>query len=426
MMRSTQRQVAALVAVSVLVAYGATIGMVLMLRGGSFKPPAPDMRGLRIVAGLYAAHPGMRAELLRVSAASGLNVREISDRDMRVCAPAARPACAPSGPVKVMRPVRATNDVWLAADHDALPPLPPHRVTPAIRLAGLLAVMGLPTLALSLWASRRVTAPLLRLAAQAERVDPETIAAPLPVEGTTEIRLLAETFNRLILRLTRYAAGQRRMLAAVSHDLRTPLTRLRLRAETVSDPALRQVLVRDTAIMQVLIDHSLQLLQAQDRAADLGWVDLQALLQTVADDMTDAGAKVEVGELPPISASCNAPMLTRAIENLIDNAAKYAGGSTLKLRQEGGAAVIEVADRGPGLTEAAKELAFEPWYRGDAARTDQGNGLGLAIVKTLITAQGGAVELADNVPHGLVARLILPVSRAQAARPQVPMQAAAE
>jgi signal transduction histidine kinase len=299
-----------------------------------------------------------------------------------------------------------------------LPPRPPHRITPGIRLAGLLAVMGLPTLALSLWASRRVTAPLLRLAAQAERVDPETIAAPLPVEGTTEIRLLAETFNRLILRLTRYAAGQRRMLAAVSHDLRTPLTRLRLRAETVQDPALRHLLVRDTDVMQVLIDHSLQLLQAQDRAADLGWVDLPALLQTVADDMTDAGAKVELGDLPPVSANCNAPMLTRAIENLIDNAAKYAGGSTLLLHQAGGAAVIEVADHGPGLSDAAKDLAFEPWYRGDAARGDQGNGLGLAIVKTLMTAQGGAVELADNAPQGLVARLILPMSRVQAARPQ--------
>jgi signal transduction histidine kinase len=426
MMRSTQRQVAALVAISVLVAYGVTIGLVIALRGTPGNQlHSPDMRALRIVAALYAAHPDMRAELLNRAQASGLEIRAFPDRQVRACAASpGGPACAPELSSPDMLPVQATNDIWLGVVHHAWPPMPPHRVTPGIRLAGLLAVMGLPTLALSLWASRRVTAPLLRLAAQAERVDPETIAAPLPVEGTTEIRQLAETFNRLILRLTRYAAEQRRMLAAVSHDLRTPLTRLRLRAETATDPALRQMLVRDTDVMQVLIDHSLQLLQAQDRAADLAWVDLPALLQTVADDMTDAGAAVEVGDLPPLTAHCNAPMLTRAIENLIDNAAKYGGASRLSLHQAGGAAVIEVADNGPGLSDAEKDLAFEPWYRGDEARGDQGNGLGLAIVKTLMSAQGGSVELADNEPHGLMARLILPVSQLRVAPAAAPATAA--
>ena len=413
MMRSTQRQVAALVAVSVLVAYGVTIGLVIALRAApNTVPHSPDMRALHIVAALYAAHPDMRPELLRQAAAAGLEIGVFPDSQVRTCAAApGGAACAPELSSPDMLPVQATSGIWLGVVHHARPPMPPHRVTPGIRLAGLLAVIGLPTLALSLWASRRVTAPLLRLAAQAERVDAETIAAPLPVEGTTEIRLLAETFNRLILRLTRYAAEQRRMLAAVSHDLRTPLTRLRLRAETAADPALRSMLVRDTEIMQVLIDHSLQLLQAQDRAADLTWVDLPALLQTVADDMTDAGACVNLGALAPLSARCNAPMLTRAIENLVDNAAKYGGGGILGLHQAGGAAVIEVADTGPGLSGIEKDLAFEPWYRGDTARADSGNGLGLAIVKTLMTAQGGSVEFSDNVPHGLTARLILPVSR---------------
>jgi signal transduction histidine kinase len=420
MMRSTQRQVAALVAASVLVAYGITLGLVLYFRG---VPPAPprvlDMRSLRIVAALYAAHPDMRRELLSRSAAAGLNVIEIPARDIHACTGGPPDAmCAPELTSPDMLPVRATPDIWLAAPRH-MPP-PPHHITPAARLAALLAVVGLPTLALSLWASRRITAPLLRLAAQAERVDPETIAAPLPVDGTTEIRLLAESFNRLILRLTRYAAEQRRILAAVSHDLRTPLTRLRLRAETVADPALRQMLVRDTDVMQVLIDHSLQLLQAQDRAAELTTVDLPALLETVADDMTDAGAKIAVGELAPLTARCNAPMLTRAIENLIDNASKYGGGGTLRVCEAGGAAVIEVADNGAGLSSAEKALAFEPWYRGDGARAGQGNGLGLAIVKTLMQAQGGTVELDDNTPNGLIARLTLPLGDRPPAAAKLP------
>jgi signal transduction histidine kinase len=419
MIHSTKRQVALLVALSVLVAYCVTIGVFIFLRASPTPPvKPPDLRSLRIVASLYGAHPEMRAELLRRSAEAGLNVREIPDKDVRACA-ASGTACTPDLETPDMLPIRATPTMWLGAVRHIHPPPPPH-LTPAMRLFGLIAVVGLPTLAISLWAGRRVTAPLLRLAAQAERVDPETIAAPLPVEGTTEIRLLAEAFNRLILRLTRYAAEQRRMLAAVSHDLRTPLTRLRLRAETVADPALRQMLVRDTAVMQVLIDHSLQLLQAQDRPADLAWVDLPALLETVADDMTDAGATIAVDPLPPITTRCNAPMLTRAVENLIDNASKYGGGGALRLYEAGGSAVIEVADRGPGLTAAEKELAFEPWYRGDAARSGPGNGLGLAIVKTLMSAQGGSVELDDNTPHGLVARLIMPLAQRPPAPAPVP------
>jgi signal transduction histidine kinase len=279
-----------------------------------------------------------------------------------------------------------------------------------MRIAGLLAVVALPSFAISLWASRRVTAPLRRLTEQAENVDPETVAVTLPVGGTTEIRLLAEAFNRLILRLTRYGAEQRRMLAAVSHDLRTPLTRLRLRAETIAEPKLRDAMVRDADVMQVLIDHTLQLLQAQDKSADLTLVDLQALLQTVADDMTDAGAKVDVGPMVPLLARCNASMLTRAVENLVDNAAKYGGGGTLRLYQSGGTAVIEVVDKGPGLSATEKENAFEPWYRGDSARTGQGNGLGLAIVKTLMEAQGGQVQLSDTQVQGLTARLIVPIA----------------
>ena len=414
MIRSTQRQVAVLVAASVLVAYMVTIGFVIFLRGAPPWPPrSPDMRPLRIVAGLYAAHPELRTELLNRSAEAGLALREIPDRDMRACvAGAAGADCPPDLAIPGMRPVRATPDTWLAAVRVARPPLPPRHVTPRMRLAVLFALIGLPTMAISLWASRRVTAPLLRLAAQAEQVDPETTPAPLVVEGTTEIRLLAEAFNRLILRLTRYAAGQRRLLAAVSHDLRTPLTRLRLRAEAVADPALRQMLVRDTDVMQALIDHTLHLQQAQDGAADAQSVDLAALLETVADDMTDAGARVTLGALAPVTARCNPAMLTRALENLIDNASKYGGGGTLTLRQTADAAVIEVADAGPGLDTADKQLAFEPWYRGDGSRGGAGNGLGLAIVKTLMDAQGGQVELADSASHGLVARLLVPLSQA--------------
>jgi signal transduction histidine kinase len=408
---STQRQVVLLVAASVLAAHTITFGIVVALRPALPVPHGPAVEALRVVAALYAADPAMRPEVLRQAAAAGVLVRAIPDRELLSCAvaPAGAPCRPDAGQSETSGPpmARATPDTWLAAVRVAPPP---RRHLPGTRLAVLVALVGLPTLALSLWASRRITAPLLRLAAQAERVDAETVAAPLPVDGTTEIRLLAEAFNRLILRLTRYAAGQRRMLAAVSHDLRTPLTRLRLRAETVADPALRQLLVRDTDVMQALIDHTLTLQQAEAGGADLQSVDLAALLQAVADDMADAGATVTLGALAPVTARCNVPMLTRALENLIDNASKHAGGGRLSLRAAAGTAIIEVEDAGPGLDDSAKQQAFEPWHRGDAARRGTGNGLGLAIVKTLMSAQGGQVELADTAGRGLLARLVVPVA----------------
>ena len=405
--RSTQRQVVALVAASVILAHIINISLLFGMRERDGAAHFPDRTSVRLLAGLYAANPALRPELLRQAALAGLIVREIPDSVVRACAANPdRPPCPPDRLPPDMPGVRVSPDLWLVAEPmPPRPPRPPHR----IGLAGVIALVALPVLALSLWASRVVTAPLRRLAAQAECVDPETVAAPLKVEGTTEIRLLAEAFNRLILRLTRYAADQRRMLAAVSHDLRTPLTRLRLRAETIAEPAVRQKMVHDVTTMQMLIDSALYLLQAQDGAAATVRVDLAALLQTVADDMADGGVPVTLGTLAPLAARADPAMLTRAIENLLENAAKYGGGGTLSLAQANGEAMIEIADTGPGLTQAEKAQVFEPWYRADTARGGQGTGLGLAIVKAVMRSLGGRVELADAAPHGLIARLVLPL-----------------
>jgi signal transduction histidine kinase len=407
MMQSTQRQVVALVAASVILAHIINFSLFFMMRDREGVAHFPDRTSVRLLAGLYGANPALRPELLRQAAAVGLTMREIPDNVVRACAASPeRPPCAPGGLPPDTPRVRVSPDMWLVAEP---PPPPPPRPSRRIGLAGMIAVVAFPALALSLWASRVVTAPLRRLTEQAECVDPETIAAPLRVEGTTEIRLLAEAFNRLILRLTRYAADQRRMLAAVSHDLRTPLTRLRLRAETIAEPTVRQKMVHDVTTMQTLIDSALYLLQAQDGAASVVRVDLAALLQTVADDMADGGVSVALRPMKPLAAHTDPAMLTRAVENLIENAAKYGGGGTLALSQANGEAVIEIADAGPGLTDAEKAQVFEPWYRADSARGGQGTGLGLAIVKAVMRSLGGRVELADATPHGLTARLVLPL-----------------
>jgi signal transduction histidine kinase len=407
MIHSTQRQVAALVAASVFAAFLLHFLFVVFAMRSMGEPEHfHDRTALQIVAALYRDNPALRPALLRQSAAEGMVLREIPDSVVRDCAAASpKPGCADQLP-QFMPRLRATDSVWLGIE--SRPPRPPGR-GPRGQLAALIALVGLPTLALSLWASRGVTAPLRRLTEQAERVDPETTVAPLRVEGTTEIRLLAEAFNRLILRLTQYAAEQRRTLAAISHDLRTPLTRLRLRADLVAEPAVRDKLLRDVGAMQTLIDRALALLQARDAGPQITRVDLAALMQTIADDMEDAGVTVALGPLVPLSATCDPRMLTSAIENLLQNAANHGGGGTLSLREVGGEAVIEVADSGPGLSAEDREHAFAPWYRGDAARAGNGNGLGLAIVHAVMAALGGRIELSDAIPSGLIARLILPL-----------------
>jgi signal transduction histidine kinase len=407
MIRSTQGQVAALVAASVFAAFLLHFIFVLFTMRSMGEPEHfHDRTALQIVTALYRDNPALRPALLRQSAAEGMVLREIPDSVVRDCtAPPPKPACAILLPLFMPR-LRATDSVWLGID--SRPPRPPGR-GPRGQLAALIALVGLPTLALSLWASRGVTAPLRRLTDQAERVDPETTVAPLRVEGTTEIRLLAEAFNRLILRLTQYAAEQRRTLAAISHDLRTPLTRLRLRADLVAEPAMREKLLRDVGAMQTLIDRALALLQARDAGPQLARVDLAALCQTIVDDMEDAGVAVTLGALAPVNATCDPGMLTSAIENLLQNAANHGGGGTLSLRGEGSVAVIEVADSGPGLSAQDRAHAFEPWYRGDTARAGNGNGLGLAIVHAIMTSLGGRIELSDASPSGLIARLILPL-----------------
>ncbi len=404
MIRSIRRQVAALVAASVLLAFMLNIFLLFVVH--ALEEPSerfPEHGPLKVLAALYAANPTLRPALLRQAADAGMALREIPEATVRACA---APHAAASCPPALMPKIRVNGTTWLGLETRPRPP-PGHG--PRIRLAALIALVGLPTLAISLWASRGVTAPLKRLTEQAEHVDPETAAAPLPVEGASEIRLLAEAFNRLILRLTRYAADQRRTLAAISHDLRTPLTRLRLRAETIADATMREKLVRDVQAMQTLIDRALALLEARDSGPVRTRVDLAALLQTVADDTADAGVAVTVGALAPLSVVCDPRMLTSAVENLLQNAAKYGGGGTLSAHASNREAVIEVADTGPGLNETDRAHVFTPWYRGDTARGGAGNGLGLAIVQAVMNAMGGRVELTDAVPQGLVARLVLPL-----------------
>jgi signal transduction histidine kinase len=275
-----------------------------------------------------------------------------------------------------------------------------------------MAIMGLIILGVSVWAVRRVTRPLASLAMAAERLGQDVRAPPMAEAGTIETRQAARAFNDMQTRLRTLIDNRTRLLAAISHDLRTPLTLLRLRAETVENAQERAKMLGTIAEMDAMIGATLQL--ARDQSADEPGrpTDLAALLQSVVDDMRDAGFPVCLKPAEPVIYSCQPAALKRAVRNLLDNAVKYGKSGTVAMRRAAKVIEIAVDDEGPGIP--AEELArvLEPFYRLDESRSRDtgGVGLGLAIAQSVVETHGGSLTLSNRPEGGLRATIALPLS----------------
>ncbi len=427
---STRTQVAWLVILSILFSHLATYLILSTLYGSGFLAP-PARRGinaLEVVARLYDGSADHRADVLAAAQRAGIRLRAIEAPPSAASCRSLHPpqtdpgaaglliaTCSPQLADGISTVLRTPGGAWLAvAARGQLGNIEPPPPKPLHFVVGLIVGIAGPTLLLCLWLTRRITDPLRALAAGAERIDAAYLdsdgaAVPLPAGGTTEIRLLAEALRGLIGRLRAFAAEQRRMVAGISHDLRTPLTRMLLRVETIEDPALRAKLVRDVQTMQIIVDSSLMHIRAKDGGFTKQDVDLGALLQTLVDNAADAGEDVTYEGALHLALRCEPGMVTRAVENLIDNALKFAGHAIVRLDKRDGAAVIEVQDAGPGISDDLKPLAFEPYFRGDASRgATEGTGLGLSITRAVVEAHHGVVALLDAVPKGLCVRITLP------------------
>lgn len=427
---TAQTQVAVVVAGSVILAH-LVAGLVMWLLVHARQPePTPAIgRGAATLLGeLYDAGPELRPAVLDGAARAGIRLRPLAVEEAQSCTVIVRPKlpdgahdsrqrarvaiCTPALADGVQTAFQTLGGTWLGMIDSQNAPLlhrPPLDRPPAYALPWALFGTVLITVTLCVWASRRVTSPLLRLAEAAEKVDVERGGTVPVTGGTREIRLLADAFNGLIRRLGSYAAEQRQLVAGVSHDLRTPLTRLRLRLDQVDDPSLRERLLHDVQTMQRVVDSSLSLIRAQDGGAQTRDVDVGALLATIVDDFSDGGADVAFTGPLHQKLRCDPALLTRAVENIVDNALKFAGRAEVLLREEGECAVIEVSDDGPGISDEQKARVFEPFYRGDESRgVTEGSGLGLSITKALVQAHGGSVDLLDAAPCGLTVRLNLP------------------
>lgn len=274
-----------------------------------------------------------------------------------------------------------------------------------------MAVMALIILAISVFVVRRVTAPLSSLAAAADRLGRDVNAAPLPETGSIEMRKAARAFNDMQVRLRNLIENRTRLLAAISHDLRTPLTLLRLRAETVENAQEREKIIATIGEMDSLIATTLAFARDEALAEPRRPTDLAALLQSLADDLRDAGRPVTmVPAAAPVIHECRPLAMKRALSNLIDNAVKYGKSATVAIQTKPDSIAITIDDEGPGIPDAELARVLEPFYRLERSRSREtgGVGLGLAIALSIVQSHGGSLALANRPGGGLRATVSLP------------------
>jgi signal transduction histidine kinase len=264
--------------------------------------------------------------------------------------------------------------------------------------------------ALSFLAVRWITRPLHRLASAAEALGRDIDRPPLAEGGPQEVRRAAHAFNAMQERLSRYIRTRTGILAAMSHDLKTPITRLRLRAELLEQADTREKFVRDLAEMERMVQTSLDYMRGLDDREPLQPIDIPALLCAMQADAEETGHAVR------ILGSAAAPFygkplgLRRCLQNLLDNALRYADDAEIEVQEQARCLTLCVRDRGPGIPEAELERVFEPFYRLEGSRNPAtgGSGLGLSIARNLAQSMGGDVALRSRPGGGLEAIVTLP------------------
>jgi signal transduction histidine kinase len=264
---------------------------------------------------------------------------------------------------------------------------------------------------LGLWAARALTAPLSSFAKAAESFSLNGGAAPLPERGPEEIRSVARALNRMRERITGLIDDRTKMLAAISHDLRTPITRMRLRSEFIEDETHRSRMLDDLDQMRAMLESVLSFLRNGRRLEAMTLSDVASTLQLITDQFADIGRKVAYDGPAHAMATVRPDDLHRAVTNLVENAVRFGAEAVIRLRVSQDQLTIDVEDDGPGISDALKQNMLEPFVRGDDARNmDEaaGFGLGLSITNAIATAHGGALSLHDRQPHGLVVRMRLP------------------
>ena len=293
--------------------------------------------------------------------------------------------------------LRLSDDSWLNVA------APAERFRPFWWSQGMLSItlMMFVVIIFSIWAVHRSAGPLGLFAKAAERLGRDVNAPPLAEDGPREVRRASIAFNDMQRKLRSFIHDRTQMLAAISHDLRTPITRMRLRAELIADEEQKHKMMADLVQMEEMIAATLSF--ARDEAADepTARFDLAAMLQSLVDDAVDGGKDAICSGPEKLIFRGRSTALKRAFQNLIDNACQYGGRAEVSFVQDDSVVRIMVTDDGPGIQKSEQEQVFAPFYRIENSRSREtgGVGLGLAVARTAIRAHGGEIFM-DFPEHG--------------------------
>jgi signal transduction histidine kinase len=308
--------------------------------------------------------------------------------------------------------VRLPDGQWMDLTFPVNPPRPWHSPTFLLAFLSMTAAAAL----LTLWAVRRLTAPVRTLANAAEALGRDVNAPPLPEDGPLEVATAAAAFNTMASRIRRFVQDRTEMLTAIGHDLRTPITRLKLRAEFMEDDDQRRKMLADLEELEAMVSATLAFGRDAKSTEPVSPLDLPELLRTILDEAADAwpAAADKVSYEGPAHLTLRArPLaLKRALANLVANAVNYGGSARVRLTPPtDGMLTIEVDDNGPGIAMQELDRVFEPFHRLEPSRNREtgGAGLGLPIARNILRAHGGDVTLANRPTGGLRATVTLPV-----------------
>lgn len=272
------------------------------------------------------------------------------------------------------------------------------------------AIMALVMLVIVAAMVIRVTNPLKRLSASAEALGRGEPVSHLTESGPYEIRNVTHAFNEMNARLSRFVEDRTRMLAAISHDLRTPITALRVRAELVDDEETRERMIETLDDMKRMTEAVLTFSRDEAETEESRVVDLAALTESVIEDLRDVGYTVHFETDGPLPYLCRPASLKRALANFLENAVRYGNTARVRLRRETGAIKFVIDDDGPGIADDRLREVFEPFVRLESSRSAEtgGVGLGLSIARSIVLSHGGTIELANRPEGGLRVSIALP------------------
>lgn len=420
-MRTLRAQVTAILVVAVLV-------VIALANGASFfiaRPDFPPFGGgstsaiLDAIALASAVPPDTEVPSLRATPPAGMidemETERLAEEFARLGAPHPVRVLLPPGGGPHVTAVGLPDGRWLVLSQGGMPPPPKGPPGGPFGFAVWLGFMILGVTGVVFLAVNRLTHPLALVEEAARRIGPGGELPVLPERGPTEVRAAAAAINRLSARLKAAMDSRMRIVAGAAHDLRTPLTRMRLRAEFIVDEDERAQWLSDLAELDRIADSAIRLVREEVEGGALETVWLDRLAAEVARELREIGLSIAVLAAAPARVAGRPLSLKRAVRNLAINAATHGGGARLAVSADAERVVLVIEDDGPGIPEALMGRVFEPFFRVDPARHVKipGAGLGLAIANEIIARHGGRLTLANRPGGGLLQRVELPAARAE-------------